>query len=318
MNRAIRIVLLTLLFFPLWACQSGGMSSGTKGLKFAYIAKQRDQSFHEGIVNGIQKEMAKKHVSVEIFSAQNQHDVETQRQLIREFAKSKKYDGVMICPNDSQALIQDVAELDKAGIPFLFIDTALVESDVTRSFTNNCGFVGTDNVAVGKRALEYIMGRIKSGKILMIRGIPEHRSSSDREIGFVDEVKKYPEFETIGFLQGDWKTDTAYKSFTELMQKNTTNIDAVFAYNDHMALGVSQYYDEHPSLKRPIIVGVDGTVVGQKGLLENKIDAIVVQATELMGIDGLNRIMSCLDDRTSRDVMTPVTLLTASSSLQQR
>lgn len=306
-----------LIALVLGGCENGTRENKSEGLKFAYIAKQREQSFHEGIVNGIKKEMAKKHVEVDIFAANDQHDVATQRKLIQQFAASKEYDGVMICPNDSEALTPDIAELDKKGIPFLFIDTALVENETTRAFSNYCGFIGTDNAAVGKMALQYITEHIKSGKILMMRGIQEHRSSSDREVGFVEALKSYPEFEIIEFLRGDWKTDFAYQNFVEYMKGNTQVIDAVFAYNDHMALGVSQYYDEHPNLKRPIIVGVDGTVVGQKGLLEKKIDAIVVQATELMGIDGLNRITSCVGDRTKQDKMTPVTLLTATTALQR-
>lgn len=312
----IAVCILNLLL----SCQNGKSGAEESGLKFAYIAKQRDQSFHEGIVNGIKKEMAKKHVEVDIFAAKNQHDIETQRKLILEFAKNKKYDGIMICPNDSEALTKDIAELDNAGIPFLFVDTPLVSNEVTQSFKNYCGFVGTDNVAAGRMALNYIVEHLSGGNILMMRGIHEHRSSSDRELGFMDEIKKHPNFKTLKFLNGDWKTDLAYQNFSKFMETNSEQIDAVFAYNDHMALGISQYYDEHKDLKRPIIVGVDGTVVGQKGLLENKINAIVVQATELMGIDGLNRIIECKNEPKPRrevTVSTPVTLLTATTALQR-
>ncbi len=316
-NYFLKTFCVVVIFGSLFSCQNESSQTNVGNLKFAYIAKEREQSFHEGIVNGIKKEMAKKHVVVEIYAANNQHDIETQRKLIREFAATKKYDGVMICPNDSAALTDDIAKLDQAGIPFLFIDTALVENEETLKFKNYCGFIGTDNFAVGRMALQYIAEHLKSGKILMMQGIKEHRSSSDREVGFVEALKNHSEFQILSYLHGDWKTDLAYENFSEFMKTNPDKIDAVFAYNDHMALGVSQYYDEHPVLQRPIIVGVDGTVVGQKGLLEKKIDAIVVQATELMGIDGLNRIISCENDRTKQDKMTPVTLLTATTALQR-
>lgn len=287
-------------------------------VKFAYIAKQREQSFHEGIVNGIKKEMAKKHLVVDVFAAKHQKDIQSQKDFLNQIVQEKKYQGVMICPNDSQALTDDIAKLDEAGIPYLFIDTPLVESEKTKAFHKNCGYVGTDNFLVGEKAVEFISETITSGNVLMVRGNHQHRSSIDREEGFLRKLKKYPSLNIIGYLQGHWRTDVAYEDFKKFMQTNTQKIHAVFAYNDHMALGISQYYEEN-HLERPIIIGVDGTVVGQKGLLEKKIDAIIVQATELMGIEGLKRIQECSKEHIVQDkrILTPVTMLTAATNLKR-
>jgi len=287
--------------------------------RYAYIAKQKQQSFHDGIVNGIKKEMAVRHLDVDVFYAKHQKDLESQRGFIEKVIADGRYKGVMICPNDSEELTNDIEKLDDAGIPFVVIDTPLKESEVTRSFKNYCGYVGTDNFLVGEKALHYIGERLNSGSIVMVRGIHSHRSSLDREVGFVDALVKYPQFSIASFIVGDWATEPAYRAYLDLMKTKAGDVDAVFAYNDHMALGVSRYYDGRPALKRPLIVGVDGTVVGQRGLLENKIDAIVVQATELMGIDGLRMVVECANGNKviPKDTLTPVTMITATRSLER-
>lgn len=287
--------------------------------QYAYIAKQKQQSFHDGIVNGIRKEMAKQHVNVEVFYANHQKDLESQRAFIKQIINSNKFRGVMMCPNDSAELTKDIKLLDDSKIPFVLIDTPLKQTSVTDAFAYDCGYVGTDNFIVGKQALQYIVDHINGGNIVMMRGIHTHRSSIDREVGFLDKVKDYPNFKIIKYLEGGWATEPAFEDYQAFMKNNSAPISAVFAYNDHMALGISRFYDKNPGLKRPLIVGVDGTVVGQKGLLEGKIDAIVVQATELMGIEGLRRIMECSYTKPIRkkDVLTPVTILTTTTTLER-
>lgn len=287
--------------------------------RFAYIAKQQQQSFHDGIVNGIKKEMAKQHVEVDVFYAADQKDIDSQKQFLRTIAREKKYAGVMICPNSSSALIEEIQALDTAGIPYLFIDTALNETPETKGLVSNCGYVGTDNFLVGKMALQFIAEKIAKGNIVMMRGIHTHRSSIDREVGFMEELQHHTQFSVSSFLAGDWATDPAYHAFAQFMATNTTPIHAVFSYNDHMAIGISRYYEGHPTLPRPILVGVDGTVVGQRGLLEKRIDAIVVQATELMGIEGLKRIIRCAAVRPieKKDVPTPVTIITTTTTMER-
>lgn len=286
--------------------------------RIAYISKLKNESFHDSIANGVRKEMAKLHVHVDIFPAKNQQDVKSQMKRLSEIASAKNYRGVMLAPNDSKALVKYVKKIDEAGIPFILIDTPLAEVDETKKFRNDCGFVGTDNILAGKLAAQFILEKLSSGNIFMMRGNHKHRSSIDREKGFLKEMSKHSKFNLFGKIQGWWETEAAYKAFTQYVQQNTQIINAIFAYSDPMALGVSQYFSEHPEVKRPIIVGVDGTLVGQRGVLERKIDATIVQAAEVMGKFGLRNLMQCIDRKEpKRIVLTPVTLLKATMALEK-
>ncbi len=315
-QRILRPIILT-SFALLLLCCSGQKPQEQKVLKIAYVAKLKGESFHDGIANGVRKEMAKEGIQVDIISAKSQQDVETQKQALQNIASGKKYDGVMLAPNDSEALISYMEAIDKAGIPFMLIDTPLSDTAASRSLKNDCGFIGTDNIYAGKLAAQYIAEHVHTGTVFLMRGNHKHQSSIDREGGFVSEMSQHKSVHLIGFVQGWWEEDAAHTEFFSFVRNQKQPIDAVFAYSDPMALGISRYYSEHPSLKRPIIVGVDGTLVGQKGLLLQKIDASVVQAPEVMGKVGLDRLIECIrykHERTS--TLTPVTLLKATTTLE--
>lgn len=279
-------------------------------LRIAYVAKVTNESFHDGIAAGVRKAMAKLGVTVDIFPAESQQDAASQRQKLEEIAAAKNYHGVMLAPNDSEALTPFVKALDDAGIPFILIDTPLFDSPTARAFRNDCGFVGTDNQLAGTLAAQYIVGRLHGGVIFLMRGNHKHQSSIDREHGFLSIMQAHPEFQLIGRTQGWWETDAAYRAFSDYMQRTPARVAAVFAYSDPMALGVSRYYDEHVDVARPVILGVDGTLVGQRGLLEHKLDASVAQAPEVMGKTGLRNLVHCIQQGVQRTVvLSPVAVL---------
>ena len=109
-------------------------------LRIAYIAKLTSESFHDGIAAGVRKEMAKLGVRVDIFPADNQQDVTTQQQKLASIATQKNYQGVMLAPNDSEALIPSVKALDDVGIPFIVCGC---------SVGSECrAFIGLDSIRI--------------------------------------------------------------------------------------------------------------------------------------------------------------------------
>lgn len=245
--------------------------------------------------------------------------MQTQIQKINEIVHKDNYKGVLISPNDSTVLIPYVKLLDDSGLPFIFLDTPLTDTPVTRNFKHDCGFVGTNNILAGKLAAEYIMEQMGKGTVVMIRGNHKHRSSIDRENGFLKTVSESTNFKTIGFTQGFWEEEKSYDAYYKFMKDNGERIDAVFAYSDPMAIGVNRYYKDNSNLKRPVIVGVDGTLVGQRAVLENEIDATVVQAPEVMAKIGLRNLVQCIEKKRYKKVkiLTPVTLYTATVVLER-
>ncbi len=310
------------IFFPLAivlaisACHSAPEKS--IGIQIAYIAKIPQESFHDGILNGIQKTASKLRIQVDFFPAESQQDVQTQKYRLQEIARNKNYEGVILAPNDSQALLDDVRALDDAGIWFILVDTPLLELPTGGTPAHNCGFVGTDNVLAGRLAARFASSELSKGNILMMRGNHKHRSSIDREKGFLEEIAKYPQFKITSYVSGYWETEAAFNATSDYMKHPTKLPDVVFAYSDPMAVGVSTYFLSKEIKQRPIIIGVDGVLLGQQSILEGKIDASVVQAPEVMGETALKNLVTCINNNHSEhiEILTPVTLLKASKTLE--
>lgn len=312
----------SLLFLIITLSWGVGCNSSSNAVQYemniAYIAKLPKESFHDGIANGVKKEASKLKIHVDIFPAKSQQDVSTQREKLQDIAQRRNYQGVLLAPNNSQALIEDVRALNKANIPVVLVDTPLAESDESRQLTNICGFVGTDNALAGKLAAKFVASELPRGNILLMRGNHGHRSSIDREKGFREEIAKYPLFKIVDLLSGLWETEESLKVFSKYMSGPHKSFDAVFAYSDPMALGVSLYYSQKNLKSRPLIVGVDGVLLGQQAVLSGKTDATVVQAPEMMGEIATHRLYECITQGpvTATVVLTPVTLLKASRTLE--
>lgn len=314
----LALILTVVAVFATFGC-SDVKHPTTDKIKIAYVAKLKDGGFHDAIFKGIREESIKQGIDVDVFYGHDQQDFRGQQRFLTEILQSKKYKGVMLAPNDSVALIIDVSQLDAADIPFILIDTPLADTPETRSFSHDCGFVGTNNMLAGKLAAEFISEHISTGNIVLMRGNHQHQSSVDRESGFVRELEKHPDLHIIRQLVGWWEAEGAFSAYSSFMRTTKKPIHAIFAYNDPMALGVSQYYEFTLGKPRPIIVGVDGVLMGQRAVLAQKINASVVQSPEVMGKVGLQQIANCIAGRIPQkeQTLTPVTLLSASVTLER-
>lgn len=315
-NSAKNLLWITFLILAVVGCHSSPEENNN--IRIAYIAKIPQKSFHDSILFGIQKTASKHRLHVDFFPAENQRDIQTQKVRLQKISQENNYAGVILAPNDSLALLDDVRLLDNAGIWFIVLDTPLLDLPSNEILTHNCGFVGTDNVLAGRMAARFIISELHDGNILMMRGNHSQKTSIDRENGFFEELKKYDQFKIISYLSGYWEMDPAFNAISNYMKSSPKMPDAVFAYSDSMAIGVSKYYKSKEFKQRPVIVGVDGVLLGQQAVLEGKIDASVVQAPEVMGETALKNLIMCINNNHSQNVniLTPVTLLKASRTLE--
>jgi ribose transport system substrate-binding protein len=162
------------------------------------------------------------------------------------------------------------------------------------------------------------MSALRGGDILMMRGNHTQKTSIDREKGFLAEIRKSDQFNISSYLSGYWEIEPAFNAISTYMKTSHKMPDAVFAYSDSMAIGVSRYFQSKGFKQRPLIVGVDGVLLGQQAVLEGRIDASVVQAPEVMGETALNELTKCIHGKQTESAvrLTPVTLLKANRTLE--
>jgi ribose transport system substrate-binding protein len=80
----------------------------------------------------------------------------------------------------------------------------------------------------------------------------------------------------------DWAQDKGFTVAQDMIQANP-HIDVFWGQADAMALGAAQAVANANLSPKPMVVGFDGDKAGIQGVIDGKIDATMVQQTQLMG-----------------------------------
>lgn len=145
-----------------------------------------------------------------------------------DFLAEKRVDGLLVVAGSHSA--EWVQTLHKLSIPTVLIDRKLEGA--------SCPFIGVDQE---EGALAVVSHLIEQGcqRIGCIQGRPGLSTSDDRLKGYMAALEKYklpilPEL----ILPGDFGFDSGYNGAAQLI---ASNVDAIFAANDMMALGCLEY-----------------------------------------------------------------------------
>jgi ABC-type sugar transport system substrate-binding protein len=299
----------SLLFFFVFIIACG--STKKDSFRVLFITKDLNSDYHKLTIKGAEVKSKQLGVSLDVFAPKNENDYEMQRRYLAKAANSGKYDAILLAPNHSGKMKKELVDICKSKMKMVIIDTDL-DSDLKNTLNCNCGYVGTDNFLGGRLAAKYIKSRIQKGNIVLVRGGDGHKTSIDREKGFVSEIDQNQNFKIINFLSGQWEYKVAKESFEDFLKNNSNKIDAVFAYNDPMILAISEHYKIKED--RPLLVGYDGSFEVQQAILKNLIDASIVQVPEMMGEIAIKTLKNC-STPLGEAVLTPVSVITASRKL---
>ena len=158
-------------------------------------------------------------------------------------------DGIILNPQDIQALAVGVDKAVEAGIPVVGVNTR-VESDKLTSY------VGSEDVYAGELEMQYIVDLIgDTGNIVIIEGPLGQSAQIERRQGIQNVLDKYPNINVLAEKTANWSRSEAMTIMENWLQA-FDQIDAVVAENDEMALGARQAI-EAKGLDVPAI-GVDG------------------------------------------------------------
>ncbi len=184
-------------------------------------------------------------------------------------------DLLIISPNEAQPLTPIVEETYNKGIPVIVIDRKTASNLYT-------AYVGADNYQIGKMAGEYAGTALKGkGNILEIMGLPGSSPAIERQRGFSDGLKKFPEAQVNTQIYGDWLKEDAKKQLLKVRDA-LNRTDMIFAHNDMMASAARSVLKEF-NIKHPVkIIGIDALPVPGGGLEmvgDRTLDASVLYPT---------------------------------------
>jgi signal transduction histidine kinase/DNA-binding response OmpR family regulator len=183
-------------------------------------------------------------------------------------------DLLIVSPNESEPLTPIVEKVYKSGIPVIVVDRKI-------SSDNYTAFIGGDNYLIGQEAGKYAAKLLnRKGKIVEITGLAGSTPSIERQKGFMEIIKMYPEISVVTSVSGKWNWADAKIQMRKIID-DKTDFDLVFAYNDVMAKGAYSVAKEN-AVENKFYLGIDG-LYGEEGgiqyVINGELDATFLYPT---------------------------------------
>ena len=203
----------------------------------------------------------------------------------------RRVDGIVLAPQDQNALVGPVESTAQAKIPCVIFDSG-INTDKYLSF------VATDNYQGGVAAAKE-MGRLLNGKgtVIVTKVDPGSDSTIQREKGFEDTLaKEFPNIKIVASQYG-YSDREKSRAVTEDMLSAHPDVDAVFGPNESSTFGALLALQARNLAGKKIFVGFDSSDELVKALRNQEIHALVLQNPFKMGYDGVKAIVDHLNGK---------------------
>lgn len=239
----------------------------TVGLSVSTLSNPFFVSLEEG-VNTLATENGTQVISVDAQddSAKQSNDVDD---LIQQGV-----DVLLINPVDSAAITPAVEAANSAGIPVIMVDRA---TDAGEYVT----LVASDNVAGGEMAAQYIVDQVgENASTLQLEGVPGASATNERGEGFTNVAE--PSLNVLDSQTANFDRAEGLTVMENMLQGNS-DVQAVFAQNDEMALGAIEAIQGAGLSNQITVVSFDGTEGGIKAVENGSLAATIAQKPDEMG-----------------------------------
>ena len=292
-NKMIKFLTINILFCILFL--TGCNKTKNSKLRIAVIPKGTTHEFWKMGEAGAKKAGNELGIDIIWKGPQKESDRAGQIKVVENFI-TQGVDGIALAPLDDKALVRSVTEAKNAGIKVAVWDSGLDESAgdavISSVMTNNFA-AGQD---CGKRLAMLMNG---SGKVLMLRHAVNHDSTTMREEGFLDGIKKAaPGIELLSIDQrGGVSIDEAMKVSESLLNQFGDQVDGVFTPNESTTQGMLRALDQAGLAGKFPFVGFDTNEALLQGLKDKKVSALAVQDPFQMGYTAVRNIFNSIQQK---------------------
>lgn len=216
-------------------------SSAQKKYKITLIPGLTTDGFYITMNKGAQAAAVKLGVEVDFQGAPDFNPV-TQIPVLNAVI-ARRPDGILIAPTDTKQLIAPMKKAAEAGIKILTVDTFIGTDGKYQTGSGDADFplsyVSSDNVnggVVGADALAKAIG--EKGSVYVSNVKPGISTTDQREAGFKQGMKKYPNIKVLETQFNDNDANKAASQFAAVLARNP-DIAGVFGANLFSAQGAS-------------------------------------------------------------------------------
>jgi ribose transport system substrate-binding protein len=191
----------------------------------------------------------------------------------------------------------------EARVPVIAIDTNVGDgADIA------CTIV-SDNYQAGASCAEHLKENSPGGSVVLLCH-SETKSGTDRINGFLDTLKKYPQFKVVDSAECKGQLEIAMPKMQEMLERNAA-VDIVMALNDPTAMGALAALKNEGKIGQVMVYGVDGTPETRAMIAEGSMTATAAQSPRQIGRIAANKAYDILDGKPHEKViMLKTTLIT--------
>jgi ribose transport system substrate-binding protein len=263
MRQMIRNLSVGISIFAIFSAVGAGIACAADNVTLGVAIPTADHSFTAGIVwwaNKAKQDLEKAHPDLKVIVRTAANTSEQANQL-QDLVTVNKINALTIFPLESGPLTQPVAQVKKRGVYVTVVDRGLTDPSAQDAY------VAGDNTAFGKLPAEYLAKALGGkGDIVVLRGLPT-TLDNERYDAFTSVLKQYPNMRILDAKYGNWNRDDAFKVMQDYLTR-FRHIDAVWAADDDMAIGVLKAIDQ---AKRTDIKEVFGGA-GSKAMVKRLMD----------------------------------------------
>ena len=184
-----------------------------------------------------------------------------QANQIQDLQTVNKINTLVILPFESAPLTQPVAQIKNKGVFVTVVDRGLTDTSAQNAY------VAGDNPGFGKVAAEFMAKEMGGkGDLVILRGIPTV-IDNQRVDAFNAVIKANPGMKVLDAKHGNWNRDDAFKVMQDYLTR-FKKIDAVWASDDDMAVGVQKAIEQAKRSDVKLVIGG----AGAKGYVKKVMD----------------------------------------------
>jgi len=202
--------------------------------------------------------------------------------------------GIILAPNDVNALAPGVEEVIKAGIPVVTLDRRVDSTSV------RVPHVGADNVAGGRIMAQWVIDAFPNGaRILLITGQLGSSPSIDRTRGIKETLGAAGgKYQIVAEQSATWKREQGLTVTQNVLTSlGGQSLQAVVAESDEMALGALEAL-RSSGVSGVKVIGFDATPEALKLIRSGDMAATVEQSPKAQARAALEQLVARIRKQT--------------------
>jgi inositol transport system substrate-binding protein len=221
--------------------------------------------------------------------------------------------GIILAPNDVNALTPGVDAVIKAGIPIVTLDRRVDHTSVT------VPHVGADNVAGGRIMAQWVIDSFPNGaRVLLITGQLGSSPSIDRTRGIKETLAAAgSKYQIVAEQSGTWKREQGLTVTQNVLTSlGGQSLQVVVAESDEMALGALEAL-RSSGVSGVQVIGFDATPEALKLVRGGEMGATVEQSPMNQARTALQQLVAQIRQHTPMPGASIVPVLITQSNVNQ-